>query len=82
MAGIVVGWQCNLDAMHIVALFALSAVAMAVGMLKSVPRNLFGVAAMVAMLSLGAFAEYCQSKAKEPVWNSEKQLYSHSCKQL
>lgn len=61
--------------MHIVALFALSAVAMAVGMLKSVPRNLFGVAAMVAMLSLGAFAEYCQSKAKEPVWNSEKQLY-------
>lgn len=75
MAGIVVGWQCNLDAMHIVALFALSVVAMAVGMLKSVPRILFGVAAMVAMLSLGAFAEYCQSKAKEPVWNSEKQLY-------
>lgn len=69
------GWQCNLDAMHIVALFALSVVAMAVGMLKSVPRNLFGVAAMVAMLSLGAFAEHCQSKAKEPVWNSEKQLY-------
>lgn len=69
------GWQCNLDAMHIVALFALSVVAMAVGMLKSVPRTLFGVAAMVAMLSLGAFAEHCQSKAKEPVWNSEKQLY-------
>ena len=44
-----------MDAMHIVALFALSAVAMAVGMLKSVPRNLFGVAAMVAMLSLGAW---------------------------
>lgn len=61
--------------MHIVALFALSVVAMAVGMLKSVPRNLFGVAAMVAMLSLGAFAEHCQSKAKEPVWNSKKQLY-------
>lgn len=61
--------------MHIVALFALSVVAMAVGMLKSVPRTLFGVAAMVAMLSLGAFAEHCQSKAKEPVWNSEKLLY-------
>lgn len=74
MAGIVAGWQCGFDVLHIVVLFALSAVAMVAGMLNSVPRNLFGVAAMVAMFSLGAFAEHCQSRAKEPVWNGCKQL--------
>ena len=76
MAGIVAGWQCDFDVLHVVALFAFSLVALIVGMQRGVARNMYGVAAMVAMFSLGVFAENREYAAKEPEWSGEKQYFT------
>ena len=76
MAGIVFGWLCSVDTLHILLLFAVAAVAMAVGLWRSAPRPLFGVAAMAAMFAIGLYVHQCEAAEKEGRWSDERQLYT------
>lgn len=76
MAGIAVGWFCDIDMSHVVV-SALPAVAfMLYGLHRDSKRWLFGFSAMAVMFLLGIFVEHCQSWKMKPEWSGEKLRYS------
>lgn len=72
VAGIVIGWLCNADVLHIATLFVVSAVVLVAGFFDSVPRWLFGIGAVGAFLSVGLFVAVCDRNEHEPLWSGRK----------
>ncbi len=75
VAGIAVGWMCNIGLLHIVPLLAVAAVALLVGLLHFSPRWLFGAGAVGLMFAAGAFVELRQCEEKDVQWSSVKSNY-------
>lgn len=76
IAGIAIGWMCNIMLLHILSVFALSLVMLLLGMMQFAPKWLFGVGVTVFMLSVGMFVESRQSVGKEPQWSENKCEYT------
>ena len=76
IAGIAIGWMCNIMLLHILSVFALSLVMLSLGMMQFAPKWLFGVGVTVFMLSVGMFVESRQSVEKEPQWSEKKCEYT------
>ncbi len=76
IAGIAIGWMCNIMLLHILSVFALSLVMLSLGMMQFAPKWLFGVGVTVFMLSVGMFVESRQSVEKEPQWSEMKCEYT------
>lgn len=76
MVGIVIGWHCGIDMLHVclLALFSLSA--MLLGMFSFAPKWLFGVGASLIMLSLGIYVEESKEHEMSMQWSAEKHSYS------
>lgn len=75
MAGIVLGWSCNVALLYAVALFAFSVVVVSFGVMRFAPKWLFGAGVMLLMFSVGFFAESRQSADKMPEWSEGR----HEC---
>jgi competence protein ComEC len=73
--GIVTGWACNVNALHVSVMFLASGTALLTGLLRSAPRWLFGVGAMLVMFSAGMLSEQGQSMEKEPQWDGVRREY-------
>ena len=76
IAGIAAGWVCNVGMLHIFSVFALSAVLLASGIMRSAPKWLFGVGVMAFMLSVGLFVENREALEKLPCWSEKKSHYT------
>lgn len=76
MAGIAVGYMCDVSASHILYLFVISAAALLFALFRFAPKWLFGTAAMALMLTAGLFVEAKEHERKAPEWSGEKQRYS------
>lgn len=72
ICGIVIGWLCNVELLHIATLFALSLLAVVAGFSLRVPKWLFGAGAMGVMLAVGLFVIACDKKEAAPTWGEEK----------
>lgn len=72
IAGVVTGWLCDVDMLHIATLFAVSLLAVAAGFSSRMPRWLFGLGAVGVMLAVGLFVITCDKKVAEPVWCGKK----------
>ena len=75
VAGIVIGWHCSVDTLHVCLLAAVSAVALAFGMSASAPKWLFGLGASLLMLSAGLFVDEARERDMALQWNDEKHEY-------
>lgn len=75
MVGIAVGWLCDVTALHIAIVFIFSALMLSLTVLRFAPKWLFGIGAMLFMLSVGLFAENRQAVEKTPQWSCEKHEY-------
>ncbi len=73
--GIVIGWQCNVDWLHIATLFAVSLLAVAGGFSSRLSAWLFGAGAMGVMLAVGLFVVSCDKKSVAPLWSGDKFFY-------
>ena len=78
MAGIVVGWVCNISFLHILTVFIPSLLMLSIGLMRFAPKWLFGVGAMAFMLSVGLFVENVQAREKAPQWGGKKDCYTAS----
>ena len=78
MAGIVIGWVCDISLLHILTVFIPSLLMLSIGMIRFAPKWLFGVGTMVFMLSVGLFVENEQAKRKAPQWGGKKVFYAAS----
>lgn len=78
MAGIVIGWVCDISLLHILTVFIPSLLMLSIGMIRFAPKWLFGVGAMVFMLSVGLFVENEQAQRKAPQWGGKKDFYTAS----
>lgn len=76
MAGIATGWVCDVEALHIFAVFILSVVLLPFCLMHSAPKWLFGVGVMMFMFSTGLFVESRQAYEKSLQWSSEKNSYT------
>lgn len=72
ITGIVIGWQCNVEMLHIAALFVISLSAVGVGLFARAPRWLFGVGAVGVMLAVGLFLVSCDRREAQPRWGGQK----------
>lgn len=75
IVGIVIGWQCDMEMSHIVTLFAISFIALMVGLFSFSPKWLFGVGATGMMLAIGVFVISRDKEMASPEWSGER----HSC---
>ena len=75
LAGIIIGWLCNIEVLHIATLFVVSVSLLAIGLFSVAPRWLFGVGAVGMMLVAGLFAVTCDKKLSRPEWPDEKGAY-------
>lgn len=75
VAGIVVGWYCSIDMLHILLLWLFSVVALLAGLRRDAPRWLFGAGAFVFMMAAGLFVEEREEAVKTPQWSGEKTVY-------
>lgn len=76
MAGIVVGWVCNINILYILSVFMPSVLLLSLGMMRFAPKWMFGVGAMLLMFAVGFVAENRQACEKAPQWNGEKNSYT------
>lgn len=76
MAGIAVGYMCDVSASHILYLFVISAAAFVFSLFRFAPKWLFGAAAMALMFTAGLFVEAKEHERKAPEWGGEKRRYS------
>lgn len=72
IGGVVIGWLCNVELLHIVILFALSLLAMVAGFSSQLSKWLFGAGAAGVMLAVGLFVITCDKKSASPSWSNEK----------
>ena len=72
IGGIVIGWLCDVSLSHTATLFALSLLAVAVGLSSRLPAWLFGAGATGAMLSVGLFVITCDKAVETPRWSGRK----------
>ncbi len=70
--GIAIGWQCNIDVLHIATLFAVSLLAVAACFSSRLPAWLFGAGATGVMLAVGLFIVSCDKKDVAPLWSGDK----------
>ena len=70
--GIAIGWQCNIDVLHIATLFAVSLLAVAAGFSSRLPAWLFGAGATGVMLAVGLFIVSFDKKDVAPLWSGDK----------
>ena len=75
IAGVVIGWVCDVSALHALALSVIAVVALLLGLVRSAPKWLFGAGAMLFMLSAGVYVECMQSAGKEPEWLGGRHEY-------
>ena len=76
MAGIAIGWYCQVGMFPIALSAALALFAMLFGMLRMSPKWLFGVGALLFMLSLGLYVEENKEAQMAPQWSAGKHEYS------
>ena len=76
MAGIVVGWVCDIAMLHTLSVLVFSAIMLAVGMMRFAPKWLFGAGVMLLMFSSGLFVENRQSVEKTALWSNKKGNYT------
>lgn len=72
IGGVVIGWLCNVELLHIATFFALSMLAVMVGFSSRFPKWFFGVGATGVMLAVGLFVITRDKAIAEPKWSSEK----------
>ena len=72
IAGIVIGWQCDVDMLHVAALFVVAFLAVGAGLFRFAPRWLFGAGAVGVMLAVGLFSVTCERREAQPRWGKEK----------
>lgn len=72
IGGIVIGWLCNVELLHIATLFVLSLMAVAAGFSSRLPKWLFGAGATGVMLAAGLFVISCDKKSDALAWCDEK----------
>lgn len=75
IGGIIIGWLCDIEILHIATLFALSLLAVAFGFSERMPKWLFGVGTTGVMLSVGLFVINCDKKEALPLWPEKKLAY-------
>ncbi len=75
VAGIVIGWLCDVEPLHIATLSVVSALLLAAGLFSSAPRWLFGVGATGVMLVAGLFGITCDKGVARPKWPDEKAVF-------
>ena len=72
IAGIIIGWQCDVDMLHVAALFVVAFLAVGAGLFRFAPRWLFGAGAVGVMLAVGLFSVTCERREAQPRWGKEK----------
>ncbi len=75
VAGIIIGWLCGVDVLHIATLFVVSLLVLAAGFLSQAPRWLFGAGVVGAMLAIGLFVITCDKGIENPKWTDEKGVF-------
>lgn len=75
VAGIIAGWYCGVDMLHIYLSALLSALAICFGMFRFSPKWLFGLGVSLLMFSAGLFVEENEEERKSLQWSSEKLEY-------
>ena len=76
IAGIAVGWVCNIDILCILLVFIPSVLMLLLGIMRFAPKWLFGVGAMVLMFAFGLLAESRQASEKSLQWSGGKNRYT------
>lgn len=76
IAGIAVGWVCNISLLCILLVFIPSVLMLLLGIMRFAPKWLFGIGAMMLMFALGLFVENRQASEKTFQWSSEKKSYT------
>ena len=72
VAGVIIGWLCDIEVLHIATLFVVSLVVLSAGLFPRVPRWLFGVGVTGVMLAVGLFVMGCDKRNEAPVWGGAK----------
>lgn len=72
MTGIAVAWLCAVPLWLFLSFTVLSVLLLLAGMARRAPATLFGVAAMLAMFSLGAMAMNIDKQKDSARWSGEK----------
>lgn len=70
--GIVLSWLYSIPLLCSLSLFIISLPFLLFGLHSKAPRNLFGVAALLSMLALGAVVERLDASKMAPCWSGEK----------
>lgn len=75
VAGIITGWLCSVDVLHIATLFVVSLLVLAAGFLSQAPRWLFGAGVVGVMFAVGLFVITCDKRVENPKWSDEKGVF-------